>query len=50
MITRVCLGNLANTLCCVTVFFLLSILYFRFWFFVSVLSFVFLFQGFVILF
>ena len=46
MITRVCLGNLANTLCCVTVFF--SVIYFvfpflvlcfRFEFCVSVLEF-----------
>ena len=44
VITRVSLSNLANPLFCVTVFFsLLSILYFRFWFCVSVLSFVFLF-------
>ena len=43
VITRVSLSNLANPLFCVTVFFsLLSVLYFRFWFCVSVLSFVFL--------
>ena len=43
VITRVCLSNLANPLFFITVFFLLSILYFRFLFCVSVLSFVILF-------
>ena len=45
VITRVCLSNLANPLFFITVFyfFLLSILYFRFWFCVSVLNFVILF-------